>query len=54
VYFHWPIGDVCNLIRPEAASVWLKAMQDPKACFEPEQKLRVELVYADQYVEVDL
>jgi hypothetical protein len=54
VYFHWPIGDVCNFITPQKAQTWLNVMQDPQAYFSSEDNLRIELVYANQYVEVDL
>lgn len=53
VYFHWPIGDVCNLIKPEQARQWIDDISQPLALAGDAERLRIEIVFADYYSEVD-
>ncbi|GEM_PF-734796 len=54
LYFHWPIGDVCNLIPAEQASQWLEQVSNPAALVASAERLRVEVVFADYYGEIEL
>lgn len=53
-YFHWPIGDVCNLIKPEQAQKWIDEVSRPAHIAEEADRLRIEIVYGDVYAEVDV
>jgi hypothetical protein len=53
-YFHWPIGDVCNLIKPEQAQKWIDEVSRPEHIAEEADRLRIEIVYGDVYAEVDV
>jgi hypothetical protein len=54
LYFHWPIGDICNLIPDTQSKQWLQQLASPKALAESAERLRVEIVFADYYGEVEL
>lgn len=54
VYFHWPIGDVCNLVKQEQAEQWMKEVNQPQALLMTGSRLRAELVYKDFYSEIEL
>jgi hypothetical protein len=53
-YFHWPVGDVCNLVKPDQAKQWIDAVADPELLRQAGQRLRIEIVFADYYGEVEL
>jgi hypothetical protein len=53
VYFHWPIGDVCNFIKPEQAQQWVDDITRPLQFMEAGDRLRVEIVYQDYYAEIE-
>ncbi|WP_297811711.1 hypothetical protein [uncultured Methylophaga sp.] len=53
-YFHWPLGDVCNLIKPEKAHKWIDEVSRPEQTAEGAERLRIEIVYGDVYAEVDV
>ena len=53
-YFHWPIGDVCNLIKPEQAQKWIDEVSRPAHIADGADRLRIEIVYGDVYAEVDV
>lgn len=54
VYFHWPIGDICNLVKQEQAQQWITAVSQPQALLSEGDRLRVEIVYQDFYSEIEL
>lgn len=54
VYFHWPIGDICNLVKPEQAQQWIEAVAKPELLRQNGQRLRIEIVFGDYYGEVEL
>lgn len=54
VYFHWPVGDICNLVKQEQAKQWIDALADPESLRQPGQRLRIEIVFGDYYGEVEL
>lgn len=54
VYFHWPLGDVCNLIKPEQARKWIDEIGQPLQLFDERSRLRIEIVFGDYYSEVEL
>lgn len=54
VYFHWPVGDICNLVKPEQAKQWIDAVADPDSLRQAGQRLRIEIVFGDYYGEVEL
>ncbi len=54
VYFHWPIGDVCNLVKQEQAEQWITEVNDPEALLSAGDRLRIEVVYNDFYSEIEL
>lgn len=54
VYFHWPVGDICNLVKPEQAKQWVEAVAEPEKLRQAEQRLRIEIVFGDYYGEVEL
>ncbi len=53
VYFHWPVGDICNLVKPEQAKQWIDAVADPDSLRQTGQRLRIEIVFGDYYGEVE-
>jgi hypothetical protein len=54
VYFHWPVGDICNLVKPEQAKQWIGEVAEPEKLRQPGQRLRIEIVFGDYYGEVEL
>lgn len=54
VYFHWPVGDICNLVKPEQATQWIDAVADPNSLRQRGQRLRIEIVFGGYYGEVEL
>lgn len=54
VYFHWAVGDVCNLVKAEQAKQWIEAVSDPVSLKQENQRLRIEIVFGDYYSEVEL
>jgi hypothetical protein len=54
VYFHWPVGDICNLVKPEQAKQWTDAVAEPESLRQAGQRLRIEIVFGDYYGEVEL
>lgn len=52
-YFHWPVGDVCNLVQAEQARKWIDEVADPLKHKGDTDTLRVEIVYADYYAELE-
>lgn len=52
VYFHWPIGDVCSFISTAQATQWIDAVSDPLQYAQSSDRLRIEVVYQQQYVEL--
>lgn len=52
-YFHWAIGEVCNFIAPAQAERWIKEVSEPKQFMQPDDRLRIELVYRDYYAEIE-
>jgi len=53
VYFHWPIGDVCSFISASQASRWINEVSDPLQFAQPGDRLRIEVVYQQHYVELE-
>lgn len=53
LYFHWPMGDICNLIPPEQAKRWNAAISNPAALAIAGDHLRVEIVFGDYYSEIE-
>lgn len=53
-YFHWPMGDVCNLIKPEQAQKWIDEVSQPLHLMEQDVRLRIEIVFGEYYSEVEL
>lgn len=54
VYFHWPIGDICNLISPDKAKQWIEEITKPEQLASTGQRLRIEIVFNDYYGEIEL
>lgn len=52
VYFHWPIGDICSFISTAQATQWINAISDPLQYAQSGDRLRIEVVYQQQYVEL--
>lgn len=52
-YFHWPLGDVCNLIKPEQAKKWIDEVSHPLKLMPTGAHLRIEIVFGDYYSEVE-
>ncbi|HDY84672.1 MAG TPA: hypothetical protein ENI26_07715 [Methylophaga aminisulfidivorans] len=52
VYFHWPIGDVCNLLDKHNADKWMKEVSDPYMFFEKGDQIRIEVVFGTHYAEI--
>jgi hypothetical protein len=53
LYFHWPVGDICNLIPAAQASQWLEQVSNPAGMAGPDERLRIEIVFADYYSEIE-
>ncbi len=53
LYFHWPIGDICNLIPAAQASQWLEQVSNPASLARAGERLRVEIVCGDYYSELE-
>lgn len=51
VYFHWPIGDICSFIKAEQAQQWIDDVSQPLQFVEAGDRLRIEIVYQQFYVE---
>jgi hypothetical protein len=51
VYFHWPIGDICSFIKTEQAQQWIDDVSQPLQFIEAGDRLRIEIVYQQFYVE---
>lgn len=54
VYFHWSVGDICNLVKPEQAKQWIEAVAAPELLRQTGQRLRIEIVFGEYYSEVEL
>lgn len=54
VYFHWPIGDICNLVKPEQAKQWIGAVTKPELLRQDGMRLRVEIVFGAYYSEIEV
>ena len=54
VYFHWPIGDVCNSIQPEQVTQWVNEVSQPLQFMKQGDMLSIEIVYQDFYSEIEL
>lgn len=54
VYFHWPIGDICNLVKQSQAEQWIEEISQPEMLMSEGDRLRVEIVYKDFYSEIEL
>lgn len=54
VYFHWPIGDICNLVKESQAEQWIEEISQPEMLMSEGDRLRVEIVYKDFYSEIEL
>lgn len=52
-YFHWPIGDICNLISPNKSQQWQTELANPTLLVLPGDRLRVEIVFGDYYSEIE-
>ena len=53
VYFNWPIGDTCSLILPDQQKRWIDEVTKPEQFLQEGDRLRVELVFGQQYAEID-
>lgn len=53
LYFHWPIGDICNLIPSDQASQWLEQVSNPVAMAKTAERLRIEIVLGEYYSEIE-
>lgn len=53
LYFHWPIGEVCSFISSSQATSWINAVSDPLQFAQSGDRLRIEVVYQQQYVELE-
>lgn len=53
LYFHWPVGEICNLIPPDQASRWLEQVSSPATMVKAGERLRIEIVFADYYSEIE-
>ncbi len=53
VYFNWPIGETCSFISAQHQKQWIDDISEPLQHAKPSDRLRVELVFADQYSEID-
>jgi len=51
VYFHWPVGDICSFIKAEQAQQWIADVSQPLQFIEAGDRLRIEIVYQQFYVE---
>lgn len=54
VYFHWPVGDICNLVKPDQAKQWIDDISQPLQYLETGVRLRIEIVFGEYYSEVEL
>jgi hypothetical protein len=52
VYFHWPVGQQAELFAAEQVNRWISEVSQPEKLLEHADRLRVEVVFADQYVEI--
>ncbi len=53
VYFHWSIGDVCSYVPEKQAEQWINDVTDPLQYAESGDRLRIEVVYQQHYVELE-
>lgn len=53
VYFNWPVGDTCSLIPPQQQQQWIAEVSNPATYLQQGDRLRIEAVFANDYVEVD-
>ncbi|MEX0615446.1 MAG: hypothetical protein WD177_06005 [Methylophaga sp.] len=53
VYFHWSIGDVCSYVPEKQAAQWINDVTDPLQYAQPGDRLRIEVVYQQHYVELE-
>jgi len=53
VYFHWAVGETCSFIAAEQQKQWIDEVSDPRVFFQPGDRLRIELVFGQEYAEID-
>jgi len=53
VYFHWPVGDTCSLITADQQNQWIEEVTKPEQFLQAGDRLRVELVFGQQYAEIE-
>jgi hypothetical protein len=53
VYFHWPVGDTCSFITAEQRKQWIDEVCNPDQFLQAGDRLRVELVFGQQYAEIE-
>ena len=53
MYFNWPIGDTCSLITPAQKKQWIDEVSQPEQFLSKGDRLRIELVFGQQYAEID-
>jgi hypothetical protein len=53
VYFNWPVASPCNAFSADDVARWCRELANPLQFYEEGDRLRVELVYGSQYVELD-
>jgi hypothetical protein len=53
VYFHWPVGDTCSLITADQKQQWIEEVTKPEQFLQAGDRLRVELVFGQQYAEIE-
>lgn len=53
VYFHWAVGETCAFISPEQQIQWITEVSNPELLLEKGARLRIELVFGQQYAEID-
>ncbi len=53
VDFNWPLGDTCSFISPGQQKQWIAEVSNPIQFLQQGDRLRVELVFGQQYAEID-
>jgi hypothetical protein len=52
VYFHWPVAQQAGVFAAEQVNRWISEVSQPEKLLGSADRLRVEVVFADQYVEI--
>jgi hypothetical protein len=53
VYFHFPVGDIAGFIDPKHQKQWIEETINPRQFIQEGDRLRVEVLFNEQYVEID-